>query len=212
MTWDEMKEKYPVPVFPEEMSEEQLKEYVTDYFDCYEAEGFSKLFWSQGGEYPEYQGKSFEVIGRAPTCDEGHPDGIELSCQPMWTIRFEDGHEMPAYPDEIIPSVMHSSGCPLELLPKDFRERLEIDEQHTSKNVSPDAALSEYNEKHRLDLYIEESSTENEDAAHEIVFDANEERFYCFVHGASSVLEALGMFMKHHPHITYDMVVEHEEV
>ncbi len=144
--------------------------------------------------------------------DRWIPTGICPACQPMWTIRFEDGHEMPAYPDEIIPIVMHSSGCPLNLLPLEFRERLEVDKQQTSETASTDAVLSMYDEGHRLDLYMEEPSPENRDAAHEIIFTANEKRFYCFVHGASSVLEALGMFMKHHPHITYDMVDEHEEV
>jgi len=141
MTWDEMREKYPPPVFPEEMSEEQLKEYVADYFDCYEAEGFSKLFWSQGGDYPEYQGKPFEVIGRAPTCDADHPDGIELSCQPMWTIRFEDGYEMSAYPDEIIPSAMHSSGCPLTFLPHEFREHLDAGESRKEVKAVTDVKI-----------------------------------------------------------------------
>lgn len=141
MTWDEMRKKYPAPEFPEDMSEERLKEYISDCFDCYEAEGFSKLFWSQGGDYTEYQGKTFEVVGRAPNCDADHPDGIELSCQPMWTIRFEDGHEMPAYPDEIIPSVMHSSGCPLDILPQEFRDHLETDESREEIKTMTDVKI-----------------------------------------------------------------------
>lgn len=212
MTWDEMRKKYPAPEFPEDMSEERLKEYISDCFVCYESEGFSKLFWSQGGDYPAYQGKPFEVIGRAPTCDEGHPDGIELSCQPMWTIRFEDGHEMPAYPDEVVPSAMYSSGCPLAFLPQEFRERLDAEKQQTSQTASSNTMLSKYDGEHRRDLYVKESGIVSKNTVHEIVFISNEERFYCFVHGAGSTMEALGVFMKHHPYITYNVVVGHEEV
>lgn len=36
--------------------------------------------------------------------------------------------------------------------------------------------------------------------------------YYCFLHGTGSFLEALGLFFKDNPHITYDMIFEHMEV
>ena len=55
-------------------------------------------------------GRSFEVIGRTTEKD------ADLECLPMWKIRFDDGFEMDAYPDEIIPSEMANYGCPKEYL------------------------------------------------------------------------------------------------
>lgn len=46
---------------------------------------------------------------------------------------------------------------------------------------------------------------------YEIIFEVNDERYYCFV-DAPNLDEALGRFFVLHPHINYDMVVEHEEV
>lgn len=116
MTWDEMRAKYPDRPYRDEMPAEREREFVADCFDCYEAEGFSERFWSQGGDFPEYKGKPFEVIGRVPELDPAHPDGADLECLPMWRIRFEDGYEMAAYPDEIVPSEMRDNGCPDEFL------------------------------------------------------------------------------------------------
>lgn len=110
MTWEEIKIKYPE--YREDMSEEIEKEFVSDCFDAYEKEGFTKKFWSQGGDYKSLHGKSFEVIGRVPIYD-GKNNGADLECLPMWFIKFEDGFEMAAYPDEIIPSEMRDNGCSL---------------------------------------------------------------------------------------------------
>lgn len=100
------------------MSEEQEKEFVNDCFDCYEQEGFSKVFWTQGGDYPEYVGKPFTVVGRTPLWDENNKNQMtaDLECLPMWNIRFEDGFVMAAYPEEIIPREMKDNGCPEEYL------------------------------------------------------------------------------------------------
>ena len=44
-----------------------------------------------------------------------------------------------------------------------------------------------------------------------IIFDVDGKRYYCFV-VAGNMDEALGIFFRNHPHITYDMVVDHTEV
>ena len=45
----------------------------------------------------------------------------------------------------------------------------------------------------------------------EIIFDVSGKRYYCFV-VAGNMDEALGIFFRNYPHITYDMVVDHTEV
>ena len=46
---------------------------------------------------------------------------------------------------------------------------------------------------------------------YEIIFDVAKQRYYCYV-DAINMDEALGVFFVNHPHITYDMVVDHMEV
>lgn len=69
--------------------------------------------------------------------------------------------------------------------------------------------LAMYDEEdHRLDLTRDDPELY---ADYEIVFDVEGERFYCFLHGTESLLEALGLFFRDNPHITYDMIFEHLE-
>lgn len=112
MNWDEMRAKYPT-LFRDEMTREQELEFVNDCYGCYENEGFADRFWTAGDDFKEQHGKKFSVVGRVPVLDEQHPNGADLECLPMWFIRFEDGTEIAAYPDEIVPSVMLDNGCPL---------------------------------------------------------------------------------------------------
>ena len=93
----------------DEMTKEQERDFVNDCFDLLEKEEFSKVFWSNGGDYEEYHNKPFKVLRRL---DE---ESCELECLPMWEIQFEDGTEIHAYPDEIIPSEMIYNGCKLKL-------------------------------------------------------------------------------------------------
>lgn len=65
-------------------------------------------------------------------------------------------------------------------------------------------------EDHRLDLTRDDPEIDGPD--YEVVFDVGSERYYCFLHGTGSFLEALGLFFKDNPHITYDMIFEHMEV
>lgn len=107
-SWEDMRIKYPE--YRGEMTEEREKEFINDCFDCYEKEGFSKVFWSQCDDFKRYYGKTFEVVGRVSTED------VDLECLPMWNIRFNDGSKMSAYPDEIILREMKDNGCPIEYL------------------------------------------------------------------------------------------------
>lgn len=108
MTWEEMKIKYPED--RHKMTKEREREFVNDCFAAYEKEGFSKKFWSQGGDYKILHGKHFEVLGRVTE------EEADLKCLPMWNIRFDSGFETSAWPDEIIPSEMKANGCPKKYL------------------------------------------------------------------------------------------------
>ena len=44
-----------------------------------------------------------------------------------------------------------------------------------------------------------------------IIFEVFDERYYCNVE-ALNIVEALGAFFREHPHITYDMIVDHVEI
>lgn len=71
--------------------------------------------------------------------------------------------------------------------------------------------LSMYCSKdHHLDLTRDDPDPDGSD--YEVVFETEDERYYCFLHGTTSILEALGLFFKNHPHITYDMIEDHIEV
>lgn len=115
MTWEEIKNKYSDRPYRDEMTEDEEKEFVADCFSAYESDGFANVFWSQGGDYKQYHGKHFEVIGRTPIYD-GKNNGARLECLPMWNIKFDDGFKMSAYPDEIILREMKDNGCPKEYL------------------------------------------------------------------------------------------------
>jgi hypothetical protein len=99
----------------EEMTIEQEKEFVNNCFETYEKEGFSKVFVSPFDLFPNTtinrQGTSFKVLGRVrpmTETDSGN-DTADLETLPLWTIQFEDGHIMGAYPEEIIPSEIKSN-------------------------------------------------------------------------------------------------------
>lgn len=85
--------------------------------------------------------------------------------------------------------------------------------QEGSPETLPDAypELAMYDaEDYRCDLTRDDPEPEGPDF--EVVFEAAGERYYCFLHGTESLLEALGLFFKDNPNITYDMIVEHMEV
>lgn len=64
--------------------------------------------------------------------------------------------------------------------------------------------LENYDSKdYRCDIYIGYG-----DINYEVVFEVEGERFYCFLDGCASTLEAMGLFFKDHPNITYSMICD----
>jgi hypothetical protein len=117
MTWDDIKKKYGSEE-RDSMSEEREKEYVQDAFAAYEAEGFAKRFWTAYEENSKHIGKSFTVVGRVGM------DRADLCTLPMWDIRFGDGQQTTAYPEEIIEREMVNNGCDLEGLEREALKRI----------------------------------------------------------------------------------------
>jgi hypothetical protein len=111
-TWEELEEKYR----NEErhlMTTEREREFVNDCFECYENEGFNKVFWSPYHGNEKYKGKTFKVLGRTTEKE------CELEWQPVWRIQFSDGKIINAFPEEIIASEMKQfNKCPKEYLNK----------------------------------------------------------------------------------------------
>lgn len=97
LTWKELNEKFG-GIDREDMTEEQLKEYLSICFDLYEADGFTKLFTSPYDLEEEnlYKGKPYTVIQRL------NDTYIDPCFLPMWMIKFEDGNMMAVYPEEVI--------------------------------------------------------------------------------------------------------------
>ena len=102
LTWEELNEKYPEE--RDDMSVQKEREFVNHCFDLYEKEGFSEKFWTPYEGEAEHIGKKFKVIGR---CSE---DRNDLCTLPLWDIEFEDGTQLTAHPEEIIPSEIKANG------------------------------------------------------------------------------------------------------
>jgi hypothetical protein len=102
MNWNEIKEQFPME--RGNMTTEQEIAFVDVCYEAYEAEGFSDVFSSPYSE--DHIGDKFTVIGRVSPHKEEQPEKYlaDLETLPLWIIRFEDGSEMAAYPEEIIPS------------------------------------------------------------------------------------------------------------
>lgn len=111
--WQNLYNRYPQK--RENMNYETENAFVNECFDLYEKEGFSRVFWDCFKSNPKYNGKPFKVVDRVPVYD-GKNDGADIECLPMWRIEFEDGEQMAAYPEEIIPSEQFSNGYQQELL------------------------------------------------------------------------------------------------
>ena len=85
-----------------EMTYEEEVVFVNYWYDKYEEEGFCKTFLSPYMQYKKYNGQSFEVLKRVPIGIDGNDNlGFDLECLPVWNIRFADGFETFAYPEEI---------------------------------------------------------------------------------------------------------------
>ena len=95
--FEELNAAYPNLNTEEGLSLEEMHMYVQDSFDLYEKLGFKDEFDTPYEDYQKYNGKSFEVVRRMSYAD----DDIDLECLPKWVIRFEDGVEIEAWPEEI---------------------------------------------------------------------------------------------------------------
>lgn len=79
----------------EDMTEEEHKAFVDYWYGEYERTGFSKTFDTPYEDKKAFAGQRFEILGR---CGE---DTHDLEVLPMWRIRFKNGEETEAYPEEI---------------------------------------------------------------------------------------------------------------
>lgn len=84
----------------DDLTETEEKAFVNDCFETYEHIGFSETFGTPYTGEKHLVGKKFIVLGRVKELSEDE-NGADLECLPMWNIRFEDGFEMAAYPEEI---------------------------------------------------------------------------------------------------------------
>ena len=82
------------------LSYEEEKSFVKDCFETYEYIGFADTFGTPYTGEKKYVGMKFTVLGRVKELSVDK-DGADLECLPMWNIRFDDGFEMAAYPEEI---------------------------------------------------------------------------------------------------------------
>ena len=105
-SWKDMKTKYPED--RSVMAEKREREFVNDCFSLYEKNRFAKKFWTPYDDLKDKIGMNFEVIERCP--EEQNP----LDLLPLWNIRFDDGTETCANPEEIIPTEMIANGCKLK--------------------------------------------------------------------------------------------------
>lgn len=71
------------------------RQFVLDCFETYEYIGFAETFESPYPDYRHLTGLPFTVLRRTTEVD------IDLECLPMWRIRFENGEEHNAFPEEI---------------------------------------------------------------------------------------------------------------
>lgn len=95
--FEELNAAYPNLNTEEGLSFDDMLAYVQDSFDLYEKFGFKDKFDTPYEDYQKYNGQSFEVVRRMSYVN----DNIHLECLPKWIIRFEDGVEIEAWPEEI---------------------------------------------------------------------------------------------------------------
>ena len=95
--FEELDAAYPSLKTEKGLSFDELFEYVQDSFDLYEKIGFKDKFDTPFEDFRKYNGKPFKVVRRMSYAN----DDIDLECLPKWVIRFEDGVEIDAWPEEI---------------------------------------------------------------------------------------------------------------
>ncbi len=79
------------------LNDEQEKEFIKDCFSMYEESGFASHYHSKYDDSLIHDGKRFVVTSR---CSVEKAD-CEQHQLPMWNIKFEDGTDFLAFPEEI---------------------------------------------------------------------------------------------------------------
>ena len=85
----------------DDLSEDEERNFVNECFDIYEHIGLVKSFDTPYTDKENYIGMKFSVVSRVKEIKDDENEGIALECLPMWNIRFENGDEISAYPEEI---------------------------------------------------------------------------------------------------------------
>lgn len=70
--------------------------------------------------------------------------------------------------------------------------------------------LAVYDEEYHASLFRD--GHEPDTGTYEVVFVVKGTRYYCYVNGCDTYLEALGLFFENHPHVAYSAVELCEEV
>ena len=109
MTFAEFTEKYKGQDVMEMSFEDELH-YRMDAFDMYETEGFAETFNTPYEECSEYNGQKYEIVRRASYVD----GDCDMECLPQWIIKFADGKEINAFPEDI---------CKVEVTGREMEEK-----------------------------------------------------------------------------------------
>jgi hypothetical protein len=96
MTLKEFENKYKGFDVMNASFEEELF-YRQDAFDMYETEGFTETFNTPYEDCSEYNGQKYEIVRRASYVN----GDCDMENLPQWIIKFEDGKEINAYPEDI---------------------------------------------------------------------------------------------------------------
>lgn len=94
MTIEEFSEKWNT-FFVDDIEENDIDEYIEDYYSALEHNGFNETFKDVFSDTAQYNGSKFKVIRRL-TKDE-----CDVESMPMWKIQLENGFEFDAFPEEI---------------------------------------------------------------------------------------------------------------
>ena len=95
--------------------------------------------------------------------------------------------------------------------PSSALDEITADEQYWEDEEDSETEINSYPELKRYDEEHTAYLAREEDTEFEIIFEVDKERYYCYIQ-ASNIDEALGIFFVNHPHVNYDMVVDHVEV
>ena len=95
--------------------------------------------------------------------------------------------------------------------PSSALDELRDEEEYWEDEKEGETEIDSYPELKRYDEEHTAYFAREEDVEYEIIFEVDKERYYCYI-DAPNIDEALGVFFVNHPHITYDMVVDHMEV